>query len=69
MKILDIIISSDLKWNLHIDNVVTTRVNGKLFMLKMLKKFNFALEDLLTIYMRICSHHVLPFLAAGCIIG
>ena len=51
MLILGVIISSVLKGNLHIRNVViTTRANGKLFLLKMLKKFNLAVEDLITIY-------------------
>ena len=49
MKILGFIMSSDLKWSLHIRNIVTM-ANGKLFMLKMVKKFNLAVEALLTIY-------------------
>ena len=50
MKIMGIVISSELKWNLHIHNIVTTGANGELLMLKILKKFNLSVEDLLTIY-------------------
>ena len=49
IKILGIIIQSNLKWNLHIDDLVK-RCNRKLYMLRKLKKFNLPLKDLVTIY-------------------
>ena len=49
IKILGVIIQSDLKWNLHVNDLVK-RCNRKLYMLRKLKKFNLPLKDLVTIY-------------------
>ena len=39
LKILEVIIQSDLKWNVHVNDLVK-RCNRKLYMLRKLKKFN-----------------------------
>lgn len=49
LKILGVIIQSDLKWNLHVNDLVK-RCNRKLYMLRKLKKFNLPFKDLVTIY-------------------
>ena len=48
-KILGVIIQSDLKWNLYIDELMK-RCNRKMYMLRKLKKFNLPLNDLVLIY-------------------
>ena len=49
VKILGIIVSENLKWDNHINNLAQ-RANGKLCMLKILKKFCLSQDELLTIY-------------------
>ena len=49
VKVLGVQISSDLKWDIHINNVIK-RAAGRLFMLTTLKRFNLPLQDLITIY-------------------
>ena len=49
VKILGIWISSNLKWDKHIDHIYR-KANSKIYMLKLLKKFNLSLPDLLTVY-------------------
>ena len=49
VKVLGVHISSDLKWNVHINNVIK-RAAGRLFMLTTLKRFHLPLQDLITIY-------------------
>ena len=48
-KILGVIIQSDLKWNLYIDELMK-RCNRKMYMLRKLKKFKLPLNDLVLIY-------------------
>ena len=49
VKILGVTISSDLKWDLHMSQVLR-KASNKLYMLKVLKKFKLSTVDLLTIY-------------------
>lgn len=49
VKILGVTISSNLKWDRHISNIVR-KAGNKLYMLKLLKKFNLSVNDLITIY-------------------
>ena len=48
-KILGIWIQNNLKWDKNV-NEITKRANQKLFMLKLLKKFGFSDEELVTVY-------------------
>ena len=47
VKILGVTISSDLKWDLHMSQVLR-KASNKLYMLKVLKKFKLSTVDLLT---------------------
>ncbi len=47
VKILGLHISSDLKWNLQVQEILK-RANSRLYMLKVLKYFGLPLEDLIT---------------------
>ena len=49
VKIPGVTISSDLKWDLHMSQVLR-KASSKLFMLKVLKNFKLSTFDLLTIY-------------------
>ena len=49
VKIFGVTISSDLKWDLHMSQVLR-KASNKLYMLKVLKKFKLSIVDLLTIY-------------------
>ena len=49
VKILGVTISSNLKWDCHVSNIVR-KASNKLYMLKLLKKFNLSVSDLITIY-------------------
>lgn len=49
VKILGIKIAKDLKWDIHIGDVLV-RASGRLFMLTSLKKFGLSIRDLVTIY-------------------
>jgi hypothetical protein len=68
VKILGIQISKDLKWDVHIGDIIKS-AGGRLYMLSTLKRFGLSLKDLMTIYVgfvrplldRICS----PSLASG----
>ena len=48
-KILGVHISADLKWNVHVTEILK-KANGRLYMLKLLKRFNLPHDDLVTIY-------------------
>jgi hypothetical protein len=48
-KILGLHLSSDLKWDLQV-NEILKRANGRLYMLKVLRKFGLSLADLITVY-------------------
>ncbi|XP_072014957.1 uncharacterized protein [Amphiura filiformis] len=48
-KILGVHISADLTWSTHIDQMLK-KANGRLHMLKLLKRFDLPIEDLVTIY-------------------
>ena len=49
VKILGVQISSDLKWSIHIADVIK-RASGRLYMLSTLKKFNLPISDLTSVY-------------------
>ena len=49
VKILGIKISKDLKWDVHISDIIK-RASGRLFMLTTLRRFGLPVEDLKTIY-------------------
>ena len=49
VKVLGVQISRDLKWDVHLENVIK-RSTGRLFMLTTLKRFHLPLQDLITIY-------------------
>ena len=49
MKILGVQFQSNLRWNLHIDNVCKIAAR-KIFVLKQLKKFGATKEELLQVY-------------------
>ena len=49
VKILGIKIAKDLKWDIHIGEVLR-RASGRLFMLTRLKRFGLSIKDLVTIY-------------------
>jgi hypothetical protein len=48
-KILGVQISADLKWGAHVSEMLK-KANGRLYMLKLLKRFNLPLDDLVTIF-------------------
>ena len=48
-KILGVQINSDLKWSIHIGNVIK-RASGRLYMRSTLKKFNLLVSDLNSVY-------------------
>ena len=45
LKILGLWVQNDLKWNTHVDNLLT-QSSKKLFMLRALKRFGFSTEEL-----------------------
>ena len=49
VKILVVHISSDLKWHIHVNDMLK-RANSPLYMLKVLKKFDLTTADLITVY-------------------
>jgi hypothetical protein len=49
VKILGLHLSSDLKWDLQV-NEILKRANGRLYMLKVLRKFGLSLANLITVY-------------------
>ncbi len=49
LKILGVKITDDLKWDVHITDVIK-RASGRLFMLTILRRFGLTLQDLKTIY-------------------
>jgi hypothetical protein len=49
VKILGVLLTADLKWDKHVAHI-HRKASGKLFMVKLLKKFNLSVPDLLTIY-------------------
>ena len=49
VKILGIKISRDLKWDVHISDIIK-KASGRLFMLTTLKRFGLPIDDLKTIY-------------------
>ena len=67
VKILGLHISSDLKWGLQV-NEILKRANGRLHMLKILKKFGLPLADLITVYVgyiRPLTEYAAPVWHAG----
>jgi len=48
-KILGVHISDDLKWDKHVTEILN-KANGRLYMLKLLKRFNLPHDDLITIF-------------------
>jgi hypothetical protein len=48
-KVLGVQISSDLKWHTQVSEMLK-KANGRLYMLKLLKRFNLPRDDLLTIF-------------------
>ena len=48
-KILGVIVQSNLKWNLHIEQLVK-RCNRKIYMLRKIKKYHLPVKDLVLIY-------------------
>lgn len=48
-KILGLHVSSDLKWNMQVSEMLK-KSNGRLYLLKLLKRFNLPLDDLITIF-------------------
>ena len=55
-KILGVWIQNDLKWN---KNILETsiKINRKLYMLRVLKKFGFTLPELVTVYIKVIFAH------------
>ena len=49
VKILGVKITKDLKWDVHIGDVIK-RASGRLFMLSILKRFGLSIKDLVTVY-------------------
>ena len=48
-KVLGIFIQDDLKWETHVQNI-EKRANGKLYMLRLLKRYGVPRHDLLTVF-------------------
>ena len=48
-KILGVNISDDLRWSVHVAEILK-KANGRLYMLKLLKRFNLPHDDLVTIF-------------------
>ncbi len=67
VKILGVLISSDLKWDKHVDQIYR-KASSKIYMLKILKKFHLSIPDLLTIYkeyIRPLTEYAAPVWNAG----
>ena len=62
-KLLGVIISSDLRWGPHVDNICS-KVNSKLYTLKQLKRAGLSADDLLRFYITA----VRPILEYGCVV-
>ena len=63
VKLLGVIIRSDLKWNDHVDHIVS-KASRKLYLLRILKRFGMPASDLITVF----SSYIRPILEYCCIV-
>ena len=63
VKLLGVIIRSDLKWTDHV-NHITSKASRKLYLIRLLKRFGMPLSDLITVF----TAYIRPILAYCCIV-